>query len=252
MLNNNNKIDLNLLKEIIKFFEFGDASVELCLYLYDSNEKSITNISKYFKLNRTQTYKTLDELASKGLIKKELGFTKDFQLLELAQLRLLLEKNQFEQNLKLEKLNSLFDIIDKTTKDSSVEHLEYHSKPELQELFIELYKHETQEIDFIGDASNFALYMSEEFIEYAIKIRESKKVKHKILSCTKVPRNKFLDQKLDRQVKYLNVTFPGFIHILSDSIVFWNLGEDKVLWIKDPVYKDLIYILFDYIWSSII
>lgn len=251
MLNYNNKIHINLLKEIIKFFDLENISEELCLYLYDSNETSITNISKHFKLNRTQTYKVLDKLAICGLILKELGFTKDFQLLKLPQLRSLLEKNQFEQNLKLEKLNNLFDIIDKSAKEYSQGNVEYHLKTELQELFIELYKLETKEIDFIGDASNFALYMSEEYIEYAIKIRESKKVKHKILSSTKVPRNKFLDQKLDREIKYLNIVFPGAIHILSNSVVFWNLKQDKALLITDPLYKELINGLFNYIWSTL-
>jgi predicted transcriptional regulator len=236
----NNKIDLEYLKSLLGYLDISDLARKVFLYLLPNSESTITNLAQQFKVNRTQIYHTLDELADRHLIIKNPGFSRNFKVSDLSNLKKLLEVQMDQNILRAKSMDTLIQNFDRLFVSDSQLITTYTTKESLRKLFVDIYTTELNHIVFVGDAARFAQYLGDDYILYNVSKRERKKVSHTIYSPTVAPKNDFLSQTINRVEKVISLSSPACLHLLSDSVVFWNLDSDSAIWLRDRVYSEIL------------
>ena len=105
-----------------------------------------------------------------------------------------------------------------------------------------------------GQEGATQLFSLQQAIDYAVKKRLQKGVKHRVLSFQPGISLKklaaFEKQKI-REVRYLPETFNslGYINIFDNKIVNWNTALARAVVIEDPVMANFYKTIFEILWS---
>lgn len=246
----------SLLSKITQFLGLNQIESEIYQYLLYEKEINISSIATKLNINRIQVYEAFDKLAEFGLITKPKGRNKNIEINDPKVILTNLKHKQIETENYVRQFQTLLPDLDQINSLSkkTIPVKIIQGKAEFEDLFLEMYETTNKELLFLGNADEFYNFLDENYIDYAIKKRVQKGVKHRVLSFQpgiSLQNLAAFEKQTLREVRYLPEKFNslGYINIFDNKIVNWNTKLARAVMIEDPIMANFYKTIFEVLWG---
>lgn len=250
------QIDMDNLETNLEQIGLKRSESAAFLALLRLSEASATEIAEAAELERTTVYKILEDLASKGLILKNLSGKRITYLSQGPEVLRLFLNNQSEL------LNNIFPMLSalQNTETTKPKVSFYETLPAIREVYNSSLNAEEQVRRDIISVDNIINLLGQRFVQNHTNNRVKKKIAVRSIRSfadkgSKVERDWLLkssNEEILREVRYLKgITFAPSIMIYDQKITMISTNKDVfALVIESHELSELMKVFFDIAWRS--